>query len=244
MWLETHEEDARNRSDKGDHWWELRACDYYDLFDQELVTYPEMSQGPKFALKERGIVSNNKTFLIPESNAAMLAILNSRASWFLLRGICTALRGGKWRLELRSDFVRDMPLPRVSKKQDQALDRFGKHCHQLVQQIETLKGSVRNRLFDLLPGAAERRLTGGLSSWWLLTFPEFLKDLKKAFRVEIPLRERGEWESYLNESKAELRDLTAQLATAERDIDAQVYSMFNLDSEEVTLLEDSLAGQY
>lgn len=66
-WLLQFEARARKRSDKGDFWWELRACDYYELFDQELIIFPEMSQGPKFGIKDATHISNNKTFILPNS---------------------------------------------------------------------------------------------------------------------------------------------------------------------------------
>ena len=243
-WLAPFENDARKRSDKGDQWWELRACDYYDLFDEELVTYPEMSQGPKFALKEKGTVSNNKTFLIPDSDPALLAILNSRVSWFLLHGICTALRGGKWRLELRSDFLKELPLPIRSKAQSAKLERLAKRCKELIEESDRIKLSVRKRLFDLSPGPASQRLSHKLENWWELSFSEFLVEIRKTFKVEISLSSRGKWQSHLEKNADLLKSLVSQLATVERQIDSQVYDLFGLHPTEVALLEESLAGQY
>lgn len=41
-----------------------------------------------------------------------------------------------------------------------------------------------------------------------------------------------------------MRRLTAEIETAERDIDATVYRLFDLTPDEIALLEASLAGQY
>jgi hypothetical protein len=38
--------------------------------------------------------------------------------------------------------------------------------------------------------------------------------------------------------------LNAEIENAERDIDAIVYSLFDLTPEEIALLEASIAGQY
>ena len=103
-WLFQSKGALKSRSDKGDFWWELRACDYYDKFESELILYPEMSQGPKFCRKRGAAITNNKTFMLDTLRYDILAYLNSRAAWFLLSGICTSLRGGKWRLELRADY--------------------------------------------------------------------------------------------------------------------------------------------
>ena len=41
-----------------------------------------------------------------------------------------------------------------------------------------------------------------------------------------------------------MRRLTAEIAEAEREIDAIVYRLFDLTAEEIALLESSLTGQY
>ena len=66
--------------------------------------------------------------------------------------------------------------------------------------------------------------------------------MKKAFHSEIPLRQRGEWESCLAENAREVRALTAKIADAEQEIDRLVYSLFDLTSDEIALLESSLAA--
>ena len=64
--------------------------------------------------------------------------------------------------------------------------------------------------------------------------------MKRAFRAEIPLKQRAEWESYLAENAAEIASLSATIASAEREIDAIVYRLFDLTPDEVALLEQSL----
>jgi hypothetical protein len=41
-----------------------------------------------------------------------------------------------------------------------------------------------------------------------------------------------------------VRRLTSEIEAAEREIDALVYSLFDLTSEEIALLETSLGGRY
>jgi hypothetical protein len=68
--------------------------------------------------------------------------------------------------------------------------------------------------------------------------------VQRAFRSEVPLRRRGEWEGYLAENRATVRRLTAEIEAAEREIDAIVYRLFELTPDEIALLEASLEGQY
>lgn len=50
MWLDPHADKARKRGDKGEYWWELRACDYYDRFEQDKILYPDIAPEPEFQL--------------------------------------------------------------------------------------------------------------------------------------------------------------------------------------------------
>lgn len=75
-------------------------------------------------------------------------------------------------------------------------------------------------------------------------FADFRDEIKRVFRTEIPVKERGEWEAYLAKNRAEVRKLDAEIEKAEREIDAIVYRLFDLTPEEIALLETSIAGQY
>jgi len=234
---------AKNRADKGDFWWELRACDYYDIFDRSFIAFPEMSQGPKFVMNHSGAVLNNKCFLLDSSDFGLLAYLNSSVCWFLLKGICSALRGGQWRLELRADYLQDLPIPDLFSDVNKSLSTFAQACTDASQTRFRIQSSVRHRILDLAP-PEKRKLTGKLENWHKLSFTDFRAEVKKAFRAEIPVKERGEWEAYLKENAAEVHRLTAEIASAEREIDKIVYQLFDLTPEEIALLEVSLAGQY
>ncbi|MGD1038244.1 MAG: hypothetical protein ABR878_13920, partial [Roseiarcus sp.] len=50
--------------------------------------------------------------------------------------------------------------------------------------------------------------------------------------------------AFLRENAARVRGLSDEIFTAEREIDAVVYGLFDLTAEEVALLEESLEGQY
>jgi len=75
-------------------------------------------------------------------------------------------------------------------------------------------------------------------------FAAFRAEAKRAFRDDIPVRERGDWEAYLKENAGRVRALSDEIAAAEREIDRIVYRLFNLTSDEIALLEASLEGQY
>ncbi len=61
--------------------------------------------------------------------------------------------------------------------------------------------------------------------------------MKKAFKADIPLTERSDWEAWIARDRAEIARLDHEIAEAERAIDRIVYDLFDLTEDEIALLE-------
>ncbi len=70
------------RQDKGRYWWELRSCDYYAAFEQPKIVYQVIQFHPQYALDQKGIFGNDKTFFLPTADPYLLAVLNSPLLWW------------------------------------------------------------------------------------------------------------------------------------------------------------------
>ena len=173
----------------------------------------------------------------------LAALLNSKLSWFWLFGEASPLRGGQWRLELREQYVSQLPIPEMSPSSRVCLAALGEICTNAAGQRFEIQSAVRRRILDFAP-PERAKLTGRLQDWHELDFSAFRAEVKRAFRADIPLRQRAEWETYLSEYAARVRVLSDEIATAEREIDAIVYALFDLTPDEIWLLEASLEGQY
>lgn len=91
--LQQYADKAEKRFDKGEYWWELRACDYYDEFQKSKIIYPNICKKPEFTFDSNGLYTNQKCFIIPLQDKYLLAILNSSVTFFLFRSILPKLRG-------------------------------------------------------------------------------------------------------------------------------------------------------
>jgi len=91
--LAPHAEAAEKRFDKGEYWWELRACDYYAEFEKPKIIYPNICKRPEFTYDDSGFCTNQKCFIIPLADKYLLGILNSSITFFLFRSILPKLRG-------------------------------------------------------------------------------------------------------------------------------------------------------
>lgn len=170
-------------------------------------------------------------------------LLNSKLAWFWMFGEASPFRGGQWRLELREQYVSQFPIPSVPAPQRKRLASLGQTCSAAATQRFEIQSAVRRRILDLAP-PERAKLNGKLNDWHELDFASFRAEIKKVFRADIPLKERGEWETYLKENRTRVAALSTEIASAEREIDALVYDLFELTPAEIALLESSLAGQY
>ncbi|MCC5916473.1 MAG: class I SAM-dependent DNA methyltransferase [Cryomorphaceae bacterium] len=92
--LEPYKARAQKRTDKGDYWWELRACDYYNEFEKPKIMYQVLQVKPCFIYDENGMYSNNSIWFIPSRDKVLIGILNSKIGWWLISKYCTAIQNG------------------------------------------------------------------------------------------------------------------------------------------------------
>jgi hypothetical protein len=227
-------------------WFELQQAQlaYQGKMRSTKIAMPDMSQGPKFAFDESGSLCGNTVYFVPSDDFRLLALANSRLAWLHIFGEAEALRGGKWRLRMFAEDVATIPIPETASYAWTTLSAIGKAAASASDERTKIIQLVLKRVPDLCPPGRAPKLTNRLRQWWKLDFKSFRAEIKKAFKDDIPLKQRNDWESLLREEGEKIRCLTAEIEQAEREIDSIVYKLFNLTSDEIALLESSLAGQY
>ena len=92
--LEKYKDKAKKRYDKGEYWWELRACDYYDRFNKEKIMLPDIAIKAECMFDILGSVCANTAYIIPVSDLFLLGLLNSKLIHFFYKSITPSIRGG------------------------------------------------------------------------------------------------------------------------------------------------------
>lgn len=100
------------RGDKGDFWWELRSCDYYDEFDKPKILVQCIAYYSQFALDRDGHYINNKVIVIPTDDLYVLAILNSRIIWWMVNRTFQHMKDEGLSVDVQ--FLKQLPIPAVS----------------------------------------------------------------------------------------------------------------------------------
>jgi len=107
--LEPYAEKAKKRYDKGEYWWELRACDYYGEFEKPNIMLPDISVQGNFMLDENGgSFSANTSYIICTSDKFLLGILNSSLMTFFYKSSFAAYRGGY--LRFFTQYLEQLPI--------------------------------------------------------------------------------------------------------------------------------------
>ena len=175
--------------------------------------------------------------------------MNSKVSWFVVQGICSPLRGGVWRYELRAQNIETLPIPNASPAQQAELSALAVAAQQTASQRLAAQRDFGRRILDLLPNlpnkpppkGAQASLGDKLGAWWLLAdFKAFSFEVTKRFKTDIPLKERNDWEQLFTQGRTQVQQLSANLAAVERSIDDAVYRLFGLSAAEIALIERSV----
>lgn len=144
-WLTQFKEKAKKRTDKGDYWWELRACSYYDKFDEPKILYQKFQTKPCFIFDENGFLANDATWFVSVRDRCLLSFLNSSTGWRLISEFCPRIQNG---YQLIWDNFGQIPVP---KELPQELDSLAKEVETAIADNDTEEAlKVRTRIDNIV----------------------------------------------------------------------------------------------
>jgi hypothetical protein len=111
--LESFGPDFKGRGAQGEHWWNLRACSFYEDFEVDRVVWIELTLEPRFAVCPAGVyMLNTAYFLLPPSGYsahAIVALLNASVSGFYMKH--SAQTSGMGVTRWFKEHVAEIPIP-------------------------------------------------------------------------------------------------------------------------------------
>jgi len=128
-----YKEKLENRSDKGNHWYELRPCSYYNIFETPKILYPDIALESRFTFDTKKFYPNATLFIIPTNDLYLLGLLNSKLIWFYLSKVCPVIGSEtkRGRLRLKTVYLSNLPI-RVN-------NMFKSRIESLVKNILKMK---------------------------------------------------------------------------------------------------------
>ena len=126
-WLLQFKNDASKRTDKGDYWWELRACAYYDEFSMPKLFYQKFQVRPCFIYSDQSVFCNDSMWFLSIKDKALLALLCSNMGWWLISKYCPRIQNG---YQLIWDNFKQISIP------SKLPPRLGELADLLMQDVE------------------------------------------------------------------------------------------------------------
>jgi len=233
-WLKPFEERGKKRGDKGDYWWELRACDYYQKFMEPKIMYQSFQVKPCFIYDEQGLYCNNSMWFIPTENKALLGVLNSKMGWWLITKYCTQIQNG---YQLIWKYFGQIPIPNlVSSKLTELVDKM-----LLLTKNQQTKTS--NFIKYLKSQFAIEKLSRKLENWYVLNFSDFIKELNKAIKKtggeKLSKSDEMDWMEVFENKKSEAQTVKSEIEKTDKEIDQIVYELYGLTEEEIKIVESN-----
>jgi len=122
------------RWDKGNYWYELRACAYYDLFGGQKIVWGNLATRSSFSLDEKkGFYVNAPACILPTNSKYVLGILNSKLTSYFLKSICAERQGGF--IEQKPVYVSQVPIKKPTKTEEIEITE---HVEKMLQLNEKL----------------------------------------------------------------------------------------------------------
>ena len=150
--LSPFEYEATRRYDKGNYWWELRACDYYDEFEKEKICWGNLAKGAPFSLELVKSYVNAPACIMNTNDRYILGCINSKLLWWYLKQIAPQRRGGF--IEAKPHYVKQLPIRLIDfentkdKKLHDTVVKLVERMLQLNKDLQKAKTSHRKEVIQ------------------------------------------------------------------------------------------------
>ena len=240
-WLLPFKENLEKRATKQE-WFELQQAQeaFVPYFSAPKILSTKISSQPTFSVDVSCSTLSNTAYMIDAKtdNAFVVSLLNSRLGHFFFKSIFVVKSGGFF--EIQPDGLGKFPIVLANSEKKSEISELAHSAQAAVEKRLALQNALRRRIPDLCPPECESKLTNTLKEWWTLpNFAAFRAEVKKVFKVDIPLTDRSDWEDWISRDRAEIARLTAEIAQAEAQINSIVYELFDLTEDEIALLESA-----
>ncbi|MFO7864160.1 MAG: TaqI-like C-terminal specificity domain-containing protein, partial [Salinivirgaceae bacterium] len=228
------EERAKKRYDKGDFFWELRNCAYYNLFEKPKVVFPNLQNSNKFSYDETGAYINAPAVILPTKDKFLVSILNSKLVWFFLTNICVVRSGGY--IEVKPQYFEQIPIPEISNSELLTTKT------EIIISLTSSFHKTKNSFIKYLQSKYNiEKLSKKLISWYNLDFSEFIKELNKTIKKsggeKLSKLDEMEWMEVFEIKKKEIQSIQSEINKTDKEIDQMVYELYKLTDEEIEIVE-------
>jgi hypothetical protein len=232
--LQSRKDSRKTFHDRKD-WYALTRFGTRRVFKQQKLVSPGEVKGHKFSIDVSGSgFSCARVFAITVNDKidikTLMIILNSTLSKFYLQRNSSLKAGGYY--SYSSNVLNSFPIcENIPKEFNQIAESIIIFQNELNELIQKFQRTIQ-RKFEL------EDLPKKLQDWYLLPYPEFIKELGKK-KVKLSLSQEAEWEDYFIQESKKALELKTTIASTDKAIDKMVYELYGLSEEEIAIVENS-----
>ncbi len=224
---QTGEKGSRKKT--SGQWFETQdSIAYYKEFSKPKIMYPNMTSVFPFLYDESGFLSNDKSFIITVQDEFvsllfLTALFNSSLAKLWIWYNCPELQGGT--REIRKVFFEHFPVPDANENQISAMEQLAIRRAQLTGDLRSTSLKFQRaiqRNFTL------ESLSNNLQNWYSLSYPDFVKELRKK-KIKLSLSQEAEWEEYFMEESGKANTIKNQIEGVEQEIDRMVSELYGIE---------------
>ncbi len=231
--LNQHREALIRRQDQGKHWWELRACAYWNRFDQPKLFYQDITWQAQLCYDDRGTLCNNTVYFLPADNLWVMAVMNAPIGWWFAWR--KAQHGKDEALRYFTEFVEGFPIPQPSAEQRQVAE---KAIRRLIAIKDQQHQSTRDVLDWLRVEYEIDKPSQKLQSVVNLDPETFIAEVRKLRGRSKPLSPQGlrALKDGYTQSVEPMKVLLTEAIALEGRLNDIVNQAFGLTADEVALM--------
>ncbi|WP_309607761.1 Eco57I restriction-modification methylase domain-containing protein [Flavobacterium sp.] len=208
----------------------------YGVYSKLRIVVRQIGQTPIIGICEPNIVTSNTLYnlYLTDKNYSLkyvLAIFNSR----LIKKYWLSNYSDSKQLfpKIKGYQLKQLPI-KISVKENQTpfiqkADLMLSLNQDLQEQSQKFQRTIL-RKFELTD------LPKKLQDWYLLTYPDFIKELAKK-KVKFSLSQENEWEDFFLAEAKKVLEIKNKIDATDKAIDEMVYELYGLSEEEIKIVD-------
>ncbi|WP_072620418.1 Eco57I restriction-modification methylase domain-containing protein [Spirulina major] len=223
----------KKRSDQGKYWWELRACAYYDSFENSKLFYQVIQTLPQYAFDESGCYGNDKTFILPCSDFYLVACLNSPLIWWYSHRYFTRMLSGS--ISPMGYLFETLP---IAPPTPEIRAQVEPHVAELIELTQQNQQSHRDLINWFRTEHNIAKPGRKLEDFSQLSEDDFIKELKKRQPKGSsfgPTARRHALEAY-NDLAPAIQTRNSAIAHLEQELNDLINQAYQLTPDEIALM--------
>jgi len=233
-WLKRFEDRLRQREDQGRHWWELRSCDYYEIFHAPKLVYQDIAFHSAFALDGEGLLTNDTCFFLRKADPFVLAVLNSSVMWWYLSRV--VIYGKDEAFRTKSIYMEKLPVPNPRRAGRGEIER---RSAQLVELTAATQQQRREYRDDLGRALGAFKVSEKLASFWQLNSRTAETELRRCAEAKPTVASLARAIALHDKHVTAIGPVLRKVAQYEIQLQELIVSLYGLDAADVQLLRST-----